>query len=36
MIPKFLYGSMTEEDALSLNEKLIEQADQMRVVPDQD
>ena len=36
MIPKYLYGSMTEEDALSLNEKLIEQADQIKVVPDQD
>ena len=36
MIPKYLYGSMTEEDALSLNEKLIEQADQIKVVPDKD
>ncbi len=36
MIPKYLYGSMTEEDALSLNEKLIEQADQITVVPDKD
>ena len=36
MVPKYLYGSMTEEEALSLNEKLIEQADQIKVVPDTD